>query len=150
MTGTMSRQPCGLSAVDAGDATAGQPGKTKRNWLSWSPSPGSDHPATEPPEATLRFSEAMSAAEKPMTTLLLNLFFRFFRPVALRVASERVQASRFNSYGSVVTAQRSRLSSNRPIWPAMRERWVAFAKPTRRAMAICSDPFGNRSRLFSR
>ena len=71
VTGTMSRQPCGLSGVDAGDATADQPGKTKRNWLSGSPSPGSDHPATEPPEATLRFSEAMSAAEKPMTTPFL-------------------------------------------------------------------------------
>ena len=71
VTCTMSRQPHGLSGVDAGGATADPPERTKRNWPSGSPSPESDHPATEPLEATLRFSEATSAAGKPMTTPFL-------------------------------------------------------------------------------
>ena len=67
VTCTRSRPPHDLSDVDAGDATTGPPERTKRNWLSGSPSPESDHPATEPPEAALQFSEATSAAGKPMT-----------------------------------------------------------------------------------
>ena len=100
VTCTMSRQPHGLSGVDAGGVTADQPERTKRNWLSGSPSPGSGHPATEPLEATLRFSEATSAAGKPMTTpFLISSLDSLGQWLSL------MQVKGLKLYGSTVTAQ---------------------------------------------
>ena len=107
VTCTMSRQPHGLWGVDAGGATADPPEKTKRNWLSGSPSPESDHPATELPEATLRFSEATSAAGKPMTTpFLISSLDSLGQWLSV------LQVKGFKLHDSTVTAQRSQLNSH--------------------------------------
>ena len=100
VTCTMSRQPHGLSGVHAGGATAYQPERTRRNLLSGSPSPGSGHPATEPLEATLRFSEATSAAGKPMKTpFLISSLDSLGQWLSL------MQVKGLKLYGSTVTAQ---------------------------------------------
>ena len=60
-------------------ATRGRPGRTTQNWLARSRSPGSSHRATARLAANPQCRTTNSGEEKPRGTLLLYLFFSFFR-----------------------------------------------------------------------